>query len=478
MEYPKGWTPEQIAEFERITGQVKEVEGAKPTLAELGFETPAKIGVPFERAFFNPADLTQVPGIVGRLTDWTTASAWYPNRPLALGSSLVTCATLMGQRVESPTGSGLHLYVIGIARTSAGKQQPMRCAKTAIDTAGATTAILGEVKSSVAIVEKLKAQAVFCAFIDEYDKVLSRILKSNAGSFETDIINQLCQLWSYELEAYLTPAASKNPAQIIYAPRVSLFACTTPENFYKALASREITGGFINRHLNVRGEDDPTLQENRADLKVPDDLAACLRALRGKAGLDKILNKPMADIGNDSGYAEPPPKPVKPEIILGWGPGAKEIWTGLASTLRAERDELKQNIFARVAEMTVRLASIVAFGRGSLVVEVPDMEWARALAMRSAQDLHEGVLKHMEDPKTHNAMCEEILRMLRTSDERLPDGSRFLSLRDINRKCRKYKAKGGDVDAALKQLSQEERIGWDTRATAGRSSAICKLLEE
>jgi len=34
------------------------------------------------------------------------------------------------------------------------------------------------------------------------------------------------------------------------------------------------------------------------------------------------------------------------------------------------------------------------------------------------------------------------------------------------------------VDAALKQLSQEERIGWDTRATAGRSSAICKLLEE
>src|SRR5262249_27949400 len=149
----------------------------------------------------------------------------------------------------------------------------------------------------------------------------------------------------------------------------------------------------------VRGEDDPPLQENRADLKVPYDLAAWLRALRGKADLDKMLNTPLADIGKDGGYAEPPPKPVKPEIVLSWGPGAKTIWIELASALRAERDELKQNIFARVAEMTVRLASIVAFGRGSLVVEVPDMEWARALAVRSAQDLHEGVLKHMEDPK-------------------------------------------------------------------------------
>ena len=102
--------------------------------------------------------------------------------------------------------------------------------------------------------------------------------------------------------------------------------------------------------------------------------------------------------------------------------------------------------------MTVRLASIVAFGRGSRTVDEPDMLWARAIAMRSAQDMYEAVLKHMEDPKSHNAMCQEILEMLAES----PDG--FVSQRDIARKTRKYKAKGGDLKAALDQLKEEERI--------------------
>ena len=105
--------------------------------------------------------------------------------------------------------------------------------------------------------------------------------------------------------------------------------------------------------------------------------------------------------------------------------------------------------------MTVRLASIVAFGRGSRTVDEPDMLWARAIAMRSAQDMYEAVLKHMEDPKSHNAMCQEILDMLAES----PDG--FVSQRDIARKTRKYKAKGGDLKAALDQLKEEERIEFE-----------------
>ena len=43
---------------------------------------------PFEPAFFNPDDLTQVPGVVGRLIDWIVKSALYPNRTLALGARL------------------------------------------------------------------------------------------------------------------------------------------------------------------------------------------------------------------------------------------------------------------------------------------------------------------------------------------------------------------------------------------------------
>ena len=164
--------------------------------------------------------------------------------------------------------------------------------------------------------------------------------------------------------------------------------------------------------------------------------------------------------------------PITAQVELRWGPGAKEVWDELDS-LALEPDRMKQNMFARVGDMTVRLASIVAFGRGSRTVDEPDMLWARAIAMRSARDMYEAVLKHMEDPKSHNAMCQEILEMLAES----PDGG-FVSQRDIARKTRKYKTKGGDLIAALEQLKAEERIEFEIRKTAGRSSSGYRLRQD
>jgi hypothetical protein len=87
--------------------------------------------------------------------------------------------------------------------------------------------------------------------------------------------------------------------------------------------------------------------------------------------------------------------------------------------------------------------------------------------------MYEAVLKHMEDPKSHNAMCQEILEMLAES----PDGG-FVRYRDIARKMRKYKVKGDDLKHALDQLKAEERIELEIRKTAGRSSHGYRLLQD
>jgi hypothetical protein len=494
FEFPPDWSPEKRADFVKKAGpgfanyarrsvewnqKVHEHEKWKQAEPEPEADEPAPRqsavpGLPFEPASFNPDDLTQVPGIVGHQVEWQTASALYPNRPLSLGSALATTSTLIGQRALTPTRAGLHGYFLNVGKTASGKQHPLRCAKMAMDAAGATQSFLGDVKSSVALIEKLKAQSVFCAFIDEYDKILSRILSPRSGGFEGDIVPKLCELWSHELEAYVTPAGAKDPGNIVYAPRVSVLAFTTPANFYKLLGSREITGGFLNRHFHLRGDDDPPLQENRVEVRVPDDLAARLRALRGKVKptptLAEIVEMKARDV-------TPLPQPVEPEFKMAWGRGAKDVWVEMARALKTEPSELKQYIFARVPEMAVRAASGVAFGRGSLVVELPDMLWARALAVSGAETMYRGVLEHLEEPLTHNAMCNEVLGLLRGSEERI-EGCRWASMRDIYRLCRKYKAKGGDVDAALKQLYLEERIADRGKTTGGRPSPGCILLED
>src|SRR5215510_4421584 len=68
------------------------------------------------------ARFTTVPGLVGEIVDWITATSRRPNRVLALGAAVTVVGTLIGRRVAGPTRSATHLYAVGIAPTGSGKQ--------------------------------------------------------------------------------------------------------------------------------------------------------------------------------------------------------------------------------------------------------------------------------------------------------------------------------------------------------------------
>jgi hypothetical protein len=80
----------------------------------------------------------------------------------------------------------------------------------------------------------------------------------------------------------------------------------------------------------------------------------------------------------------------EPEITMAWGAGAEQIWIDLTEELKGERDELRRNLFARVPEMTIHLATIIAFGRYSGTVDQLDMQLARELARESAETCTKG----------------------------------------------------------------------------------------
>src|SRR5262245_52427008 len=108
--YPPHCSAELIDQYETFMRDQKAApqpsKPATPETEEKPKPQPAAAAgatVPFEPAFFNPDDLTRVPGVVGMLSDWTVRSALYPNRTLALGAALVTVGTLMGRRVMTPT---------------------------------------------------------------------------------------------------------------------------------------------------------------------------------------------------------------------------------------------------------------------------------------------------------------------------------------------------------------------------------------
>src|SRR6516165_8312547 len=105
--YPPHYNAELIDQYETYMRHKKEAPAKEPSLESLDVEQPkveppkpepAKGALPFEPASFNPGDLTQVPGVVGRQTRWIVESALYPQPVLALGSALVTVGVAMSRK--------------------------------------------------------------------------------------------------------------------------------------------------------------------------------------------------------------------------------------------------------------------------------------------------------------------------------------------------------------------------------------------
>ena len=214
------------------------------------------------------------------LIDWIVKSALYPNRTLALGAALVTVGTLMGRRVMTPTRGVTHLYVVGVAESATGKQHPADCLKEALTAAGMSRVLCGEIKSSAALAKILTVQGpIICAVIDEYGLVLDRLVRSSATSSETSLMSDMRILWGTQFgKQYHTAATLDRPVELIYGPAFSIFALSIPEDVGAAFKSRQILGGFFNRHLYLIGDkrapkQDPVLGD------VPLLLAARLKAL-------------------------------------------------------------------------------------------------------------------------------------------------------------------------------------------------------
>lgn len=318
--------------------------------------------------------LTYVPGVVGDLIGWMSATARRPNRVLALGAALTIVGTLVGRRVATPTRSGTHLYVVTLAPTGAGKQHAINCLMRAMTAAKAPQHIgPSEFISMPAVINCLLSKPLSLCPQDEFGAFLKRINSRRASGFEASISKILRQAWGSSFEAFVTPEWANRPASIIRSPAMSIYGLSTPSEFYESLGGADLSNGFLNRFLvlstSVRAE--PGTPETETGV-VPESLAAALATLFGSYGGQKLnLMAPDVDI-----------TPTK----LGWAsPAAFDCYADFESQIQRDMDKTPglEHFVARTAEIAVKLATIRACGQnetGGGDVTLADMEWGRDVA--------------------------------------------------------------------------------------------------
>jgi len=421
-----------------------------------------------EPPIFNPKDLTQVAGIVGRLKDWIGGACLHPNPKFDVGAALAIVGNLMSQRVAAPEHGSTHLYAVAIGGSASGKQLRLDAVKEAFTAIGASDRLgPDDFRSSVGVINQLKRHSCFCAPIDEYGGMLQRICNKGAGGYEQDIINVLQKLWGLNWAFFNTPVAAREKSKKIFAPAFTIFGVSVPELFFGSIRSKQITSGLLNRHLIFRGDDEAETRERvEGAWKLPLELGKELKAFyKPRFSFDEIMKTPIDEIKPPDEQEDQDDEPFDPEITMPWGnDGAKQVWVELIKEVRKERDELRRNLFARVPEQTIRIASIIAFGRYSPTVGQLDMELARAWTLESGEELHKGILKYGADAQDFPGLCQKIESFMP------PDGSR-ISRRDINRKCRHLLNDPRELDRALGFLVQAEVIRVDNLASGPKGGA-------
>jgi hypothetical protein len=415
----------------------------------------------------NPIEpLTHVPGLVGDLVDWITATAKRPNRVLALGVAVTVIGTLIGRRVAGPTRSATHLYVLGLAPTGSGKQHPIDCLKVLMEGVKAADHLgPSEFISMPAVINFLQRKPLSVCAQDEFGAYLKRINGWKASGFEAGISKVLRELWGLSFARYDTPEWAGRAFAAIKSPALSLYGLSTPEEFFEALQASDLSNGFLNRFLLLSTETRaPETTPSIDRHKVPDEIVQAMRILYYWREGDLAA----ANLNNPNLNPEPDVRP--------WTSSAAEAAYREFSSSIEQRIDLEpglKHFIGRSAEMAVRLATIRAaarwVGNYDFTVDLTDIRWGIELASASGHLLATEARERMTgDGMTHGQIVNKVIETVKGH----PRISRTALLRALQKSVR-----SAQLEEILRMLIESGTIAKELIAGAkGPAAAWYRFL--
>jgi hypothetical protein len=280
--------------------------------------------------------------------------------------------------------------------------------------------------------------------MDEIGDQWKLIGGQNQNLFVSAIFGELKKAYN-SFKIVRTAATTERPSIEIMYPAVTIVGASTPEKYWVGLSPAEFDDGFVNRILLLpsTGRRPPERLIPRTALVVPKELIAKLKSLYPSGVLDR-----------------PPERLIQTDPI-DWGPGATEVYLAYSAEIDGLEDSGRAgefNLAKRGAENAVRIATIIAGGRGSHLIEVADIERGIAIAKLSVETSLGGKDKFLKTFLRFDQMCDELAAAYKARG--------WISDRDVAREWGRKQSWVGVLDRAKQHLITEERIVSDPR---GRS---------
>lgn len=368
-------------------------ETGDPETGEIQDEPPTAV-IPTAIGSGLPLHLCEVPGLVGAIVTWLNKTARNPSPTLNLGAALTYVGALAGRRYEGPTGLRSNVYVVGLAPSGFGKEHPRAGVKSLASASGTLAKFFGgnKISSSSALRNRVKQNPSLVYMIDEFGGFMRKVTSPKSGNHEKEIAEDLLEMTGTAASIFMGADYAQNLAEPIHNPNVCIYGTSTPDAFWKALASGSVADGFLPRFIMLdagiqRPEPrDPSMSVS----KPPKSLIDAIQDFT----VHKFGGKLNGITANGSTSCTP--------IHAEWGDGAKRVFDHLVDRMFLTMDAGAKDmepIYARVAENAMRLALIVAAGTSyeQPVITEGIMQWAAEVAMQSSVMLIEQADERMAD---------------------------------------------------------------------------------
>jgi hypothetical protein len=341
-----------------------------------------------------PAHLCEVPGLVGDIATWLNRTARNPSPTLNLGAALSYVGALAGRRYAGPTRLRSNVYIVGLAASGFGKEHPRAGVKSLASASGTLAKFFGgnKISSSSALRNRVKQNPSLVYMIDEFGGFMRKVTSPKSGNHEKEIAEDLLEMTGTAGSIFMGADYAQNLAEPIHNPNVCIYGTSTPEAFWKSLASGSVADGFLPRFIMLdAGTKRPAPREPIANVDRPP--TALIEAIQAF-----VVHKFGGNLSGISAAGNTSITPIQAE----WGDGGKRVFDKLVDQMYKIMDGGSKDlepIYSRVGENSMRLALIVAAGANyeRPVITEGIMQWAAEVAVRSSRMLIDQAEERMSD---------------------------------------------------------------------------------
>lgn len=246
--YGKAADPCAGVDLTGILKQVKAPRGAKP---EPKTDDPGPI----------PDSLLRVPGFIDELSAYSMRTAHLPNHVLSFAGALTLLAALAGRKVKDPGGTRPNLYVLALADSGSGKEQPRRVNKKIAAQLGFSDMIGDSIGSGQGLEDALVQRPSMLYQVDEIDTLFNKIKLKDAWSetLQGILLSIFGSSDSFLVRRSLAVQRGRGaPAggdAAVKQPNLVLLGTGIPHLFYDSLTKRSLENGLLARCLVLEAQD-------------------------------------------------------------------------------------------------------------------------------------------------------------------------------------------------------------------------------